>query len=90
MENEKLKTLKEIEREVHKNWHPKNKLGAYNDEKCTEDNCPITDILGKVRAEAIKWAKAIREKEKVLKIGMASYYDPFSKFFNLAEEELGE
>jgi len=53
----KLKTLEDLNRKVHKNWHPKNKLGAYNDEKCTADNCPITDFEEELKTEAVKWVK---------------------------------
>lgn len=69
--NKNLKTLKDLNRKVHKNWHPKNKLGAFNDEKCTEDNCPITDFEGELKAEAVKELKMVDDPFEDIKMARA-------------------
>ena len=93
MEKE-LKTLKDLNKKVHKNWHPKNKLGAYNDEKCTEDNCSITDFEKELKAEAIKVLENnLKEYEEKIN-GKMTFVGKFEVkrfidwFFNLTEEDL--
>ena len=89
----KLKTLKDLNKKIHKNWHSKNKRGAYQDEKCTEDNCPITDCLVELKEEAVKWVK----KCPYLNVYnyMANEYPlrcsvclMMIDFFNITEEDL--
>jgi len=92
MEKE-LKTLKDLNKKVHKNWHPKNKLGAYNDEKCTEDNCSITDFEKELKAEAIKRAKYFNKSwffcnKEIEAQYWRGRYEEVMEANNLTEEDL--
>lgn len=82
----KLKTLKEIEKELHKNWHTKNKRGAFNNEKCTEDNCPLIDFNNELKLEAIKWIKHLENDE--FEANQRGYSIVWIKhFFNIKDNE---